>query len=77
MQLVTPAFHVTQDDEFLHVHLSCAERKTEEVRIVAEHCTFGCFVDPTYLPYVLPPDDVTAIHDTVFLYHVLYSRFMR
>ena len=77
MQLVTPAFHVTQDDEFLHVHLSCADAKTEEVRIVAEHCTFGCFVDPTYLPYVLPSDDVTAIHNADFLCHVLYSHFMR
>ena len=54
MQLVTPSFHVEQDASFVHVSISCVDAKVAEVRIVAEERTFGCFVDPVYLPLYLP-----------------------
>lgn len=54
MQLVTPSFHVEQDESHVHVSVSCVDAKVTEVRIVAEERTFGCFVDPVYLPLHLP-----------------------
>lgn len=54
MQLVTPSFEVGQDDAYLYVRLSCRHTKAQEARIVAEGHTFGCFIEPVYLPLQFP-----------------------
>ena len=51
---MTPSLKVALDPSFVLVCISCVDAKAAEVRIVAEERTFGCFVDPVYLPLNLP-----------------------
>ncbi|WFD39279.1 uncharacterized protein MJAP1_002250 [Malassezia japonica] len=54
MQLTTPAYRLQQDAASVTVRVSCAETKAVSARAVAEGTTFGCFMDPVYLPLTFP-----------------------
>lgn len=61
LHLQTPAFRVAQDDAHVIVSLSTEAAEVRvpllliqacTARVAAEECTFGCYVEPLYLPCV-------------------------
>ncbi|WFD18340.1 hypothetical protein MCAP1_000541 [Malassezia caprae] len=64
MQLPTPAFEVTQDEASVTVHVHTDQATAKEARVAAEGTTFGCFIEPSYLPLCLPRP-VATLHDCI------------
>ena len=59
MHFTTPQFGVEQDADSLRVRIGCEEARVRfmliqasAARAAADGTTFGCYMDPVYLPYV-------------------------